>query len=82
MHPLLSCYKQKNPTSMVTSKCFTIYYVGGHSIDLVIDDFESDRDEIVNALELLIRTYAENKVRVGVDILLLRYLWYDADKVR
>ena len=61
------------------NKCFSIFYVGGRSIDLVIDEHESYRDEIVDTL---MHTYTLKKVKTGVDVLLLRYIWYDADKVR
>jgi len=47
---------------------------------LVIDDHESYRDEIVDTLEHLMHHYAVKKLGVGVDVLLLRYVWYDIDK--
>jgi len=62
------------------SQCFSIFIVGGRTIDLMINDEESDRDEVVSALEELIMTYTEAKETVGNDIQLLRYIWLDVDK--
>jgi len=46
----------------------------------MIDDEDSNRDEIVGTLENLIDTYTEAKKRVGKDIILLRSIWFDVDK--
>ena len=40
-----------------------------------------DRDTILDALDHVIRSYQAAKQRVGNDVLLLRYIWLDVDKV-
>jgi len=71
----------RKPIDIDSSKCFSIFCVGGRSIGLMIDDIGSNRDEIVDALERLTCAYAKKKERVGGSVLLLRYIWYDSDKV-
>eukprot|EP00980_Cylindrotheca_fusiformis_P020851 scaffold7839_cov59-Cylindrotheca_fusiformis.AAC.2 len=38
------------------------------------------RDEILNALDTIIKTYQKAKIMVSNDVLLLRYVWREADK--
>jgi hypothetical protein len=40
-----------------------------------------NRDEILDTLDRIIQTYQEQKVKVSNDVLLLRYVWLEADKV-
>lgn len=42
---------------------------------------EVNRDEILDTLDRIIQTYQEQKVKVSNDVLLLRYVWLEADKV-
>lgn len=43
---------------------------------------EGDRNIILDALDTILETYAQVKRKVSNDVLLLRYVWLDADKVR
>ena len=45
------------------------------------EDLGIDRDDIVEALERLVDTYTRAKISVGNEILLLRNIWLDVDKV-
>lgn len=63
------------------SNCFSIIFRGDWTVDLMILD-EVDRNEILDALDQILHTYQEQKTRVSNDVLLLRYVWLDADKVR
>jgi len=65
------------------SKSFSIIFSGRErTLDLMIcqEDLGIDRDDVVEALERLVNTYAEAKVNVGNEILLLRNIWLDVDK--
>jgi len=61
-------------------KCFSIFFVGGRTVDLIISDDEADRDEVVAALERLMEEYAKAKLNVVDYVILLRYIWLDVDK--
>lgn len=73
------------------SQCFSIIFRGDWTLDLMIlassaSSSNSDykipaRDEILNALDKIIWTYQQAKVMVSNDVLLLRYVWREADKV-
>ena len=41
-----------------------------------------DRNVVLDALDLVLEAYQEAKVKVAKDVLLLRYVWLDVDKVR
>jgi hypothetical protein len=41
-----------------------------------------DRNTIIDALDSVLQAYQESKVKVAKDVLLLRYVWLDVDKVR
>jgi hypothetical protein len=72
----------KQPQDKVTpDKCFSIIFRGERQLDLMAQD-SMDRDEILDRLDHIIWTYQEAKRKVGNDVLLLRYVWLDADKVR
>jgi hypothetical protein len=40
-----------------------------------------DRDKFLDALDHIICAYQAAMVKVGKDVLLLRYIWLDVDKV-
>ena len=61
-------------------KCFSIIFRGDWTLDLMASQ-DVNRDAILDALDLIIQTYQEQKVKVSNDVLLLRYVWLDADKV-
>ena len=62
------------------SRSFSIIFRGERTLDLMTlpDD---DRDEILDALDRVINAYQDAKVKASNDVLLLRYIWLDVDKV-
>jgi hypothetical protein len=67
------------------SQCFSIIFRGDWTLDLMMmntnDGGESSsRDKILDALDRIVQRYAEQKSKVSNDVLLLRYVWLDADK--
>ena len=62
-------------------RSFSIIFRGARTLDLMTKD-EVDRDEVLNALDNVIRGYNAAKVKVANEVLLLRYIWLDLDKVR
>jgi hypothetical protein len=71
-----------NAAQLNSSQCFSILFRGDWTLDLMILD--SKRDEVLDALDLILKTYQQQKQRVSNDVLLLRYHWLDAvsEKVR
>ena len=67
--------------SGTTDRSFSIIFRGERQLDLMAAD-PMDRDEILDGLKHIILTYQEAKQKVGSDVLLLRYVWLEADKVR
>jgi hypothetical protein len=64
------------------SLCFSIIFRGDWTLDLMMAKQSTvTRDEILNALDTIIGTYQRAKVMVSNDVLLLRYVWREADKV-
>ena len=61
-------------------RSFSIIFRGEKQLDLMAKDC-MDRDEVLDALDHIILTYQEAKLKVAHDVLLLRYVWLDADKV-
>lgn len=62
------------------NRSFSIIFRGERTLDLMTTD-DLDRDTILDALDHVIRSYQAAKQRVGNDVLLLRYIWLDVDKV-
>jgi len=60
-------------------RSFSIIFRGERQLDLLAAD-PMDRDEILDGLKHIILTYQEAKQKVGADVLLLRYVWLEADK--
>jgi hypothetical protein len=58
---------------------FSIIFRGARTLDLMASS-ESERDEICDTLDRILKAYQRGKVRVSTDILLLRYIWLDIDK--
>ena len=62
--------------------CFSIIFRGDWTLDLMMSKTAKiSRDQILNALDHIINSYQNAKVQVSNDVLLLRYVWRDADKV-
>ena len=77
------------------SQCFSIIFRGDWTLDLMLlspssstssglasSGGGSSRDEILDALDMILKTYQHKKENVSNDVLLLRYVWMDADRVR
>ena len=62
------------------NRSFSIIFRGERTLDLMTAD-DLDRDSILDALDFVIRSYQAAKQKVGNDVLLLRYIWLDVDKV-
>jgi hypothetical protein len=64
------------------SLCFSIIFRGDWTLDfMILSGNPRARDGILNALDQILQTYQEQKKKVSNDVLLLRYIWEDADKV-
>jgi hypothetical protein len=62
--------------------CFSIIFRGDWTLDLMMEKCSSvSRNEMLNALDDIIFTYQEAKQQVSNDVLLLRYVWREVDKV-
>ena len=72
--------KDAPPDKVTPDKSFSIIFRGERQLDLMAQN-SMDRDEILDRLDHIIYTYQEAKRKVGTDVLLLRYVWLDADKV-
>ena len=76
------------------SQCFSIIFRGDWTLDLMLLSPSSStssglasgggtsRDEILDSLDMILKTYQHKKENVSNDVLLLRYVWMDADRVR
>jgi hypothetical protein len=60
-------------------KSFSIIFRGARTLDLMMP--YGDRNVVLDALDLVLGAYQEAKVKVAKDVLLLRYVWLDVDKV-
>jgi hypothetical protein len=61
--------------------CFSIIFRGDWTLDLMMIS-QGKRDQVLDALDRVIQTYQNAKRQVSNEVLLLRYVWLDADKVR
>lgn len=64
---------------VATERSFSIIFRGERQLDLMAAD-PMDRDEVLDGLKHIILTYQEAKKMVASDVLLLRYVWLEADK--
>lgn len=64
---------------MKPNQSFSIIFRGARTLDLMMK--RGDRDLILDALDDVLEAYERAKVRVAKDVLLLRYIWLDVDKV-
>ncbi len=62
------------------SKSFSLIFRGAKTLDLMVDE-GGDREEILYVLTNIIRQYGLAKLKVGNEVLLLRYVWNDVDRV-
>jgi hypothetical protein len=64
--------------------CFSIIFRGDWTLDLMMTYGQPNitRDQVLDALDRIVQTYQAAKRQVSNEVLLLRYVWLDADKVR
>ena len=76
-------YEAADDVVLTPGRCFSIIFRGDWTLDLLLDSESNvSRDDILNSLDRIIQSYQEQKVKVSNDVLLLRYVWLEADKVR
>jgi len=61
-------------------RSFSIIFRGERTLDLMVLE-EDQRDDILDALDNVLRAYQAAKLRVTNEVLLLRHIWLDVDKV-
>lgn len=59
---------------------FSIMYRGERSVALITNS-EEDFNIIIRTLDILVDTYNKASLSLGKDVMLLRYIWSDMDKV-
>ena len=62
-------------------RSFSIIFRGERTLDLMTLE-DDQRDDILDALDHVLQAYQAAKLKVTNDVLLLRYIWLDADRVR
>ena len=62
-------------------RSFSIIFRGERTLDLMTLE-EDQRDDILDALDLVLQAYQQAKLKVTNQVLLLRHIWLDVDKVR
>ena len=63
------------------SRSFSLIFRGAKTLDLMVAE-GGDREEILYVLTRIIEEYGIAKLKVGNEVLLLRYIWNDVDRVR
>lgn len=63
------------------AKSFSLIFRGAKTLDLMVDE-GVDREQILYILNNIVAEYARAKVKVGNEVLLLRYIWSSVDRVR
>ena len=69
-------------TELHSNNSFSIFYLGSRTLDLVLVEDEIEINRVLDMCNTLIQSYSHAKLRVGNDVLLLRYIWLDIDTVR
>jgi hypothetical protein len=62
-------------------RSFSIIFRGERTLDLMTLE-EDQRDDILDALDNVLQAYQQAKLKVTNEVLLLRHIWLDVDKVR
>ena len=60
-------------------RSFSLIFRGAKTLDLMVD-VGVDREQILYILNSIVTEYGRAKVKVGNEVLLLRYIWNDVDK--
>jgi hypothetical protein len=72
---------ERNKNELIVEKCFSIIHGQERSIDLMIVDDNIVRDDVIKSIETLFDAYTAAKRFVSKDVLLLRSVWLECDKV-
>lgn len=62
-------------------RSFSIIFRGERTLDLMVLE-QDQRDDILDALDNVLQAYQTAKLKVTNEVLLLRHIWLDVDKVR
>lgn len=60
-------------------RSFSLIFRGAKTLDLMVDE-GGDREQILYILNSIVTEYGRAKVKVGNEVLLLRYVWNDVDR--
>ena len=60
-------------------RSFSLIFRGAETLDLMVDQ-GGDREEVLYILNSIIGQYESAKLKVGNEVLLLRYIWNDVDR--
>lgn len=63
------------------NRSFSLIFRGAKTLDIMVDE-GVDREMILYVLNSIVTEYGRAKVKVGNEVLLLRYIWNDVDRVR
>lgn len=72
----------KKGVELDPTRCFSIIYGGERTLDMMVNDEDVTKDEIMSILEALREKYTAAKIKVNPDHLLLRQIWADVDTDR
>lgn len=61
------------------NRSFSLVFRGAKTLDLMVDE-GGDREHILYILTSMVTEYGRAKVKVGNEVLLLRYIWNDVDR--
>mmetsp|Transcript_2537 Transcript_2537/g.5411 ORF Transcript_2537/g.5411 Transcript_2537/m.5411 type:complete len:881 (-) Transcript_2537:42-2684(-) len=61
------------------NRSFSLVFRGAKTLDLMVDE-GGDREQILYILNSMVTEYGRAKVKVGNEVLLLRYIWNDVDR--
>lgn len=71
----------KSGIPLLDENCsLSLIFRGANTLDLMVDS-SGERETLLNVLNGLMVEYGRAKVKVGNEVLLLRYIWNDIDRV-
>ena len=62
------------------NRSFSLIFRGVKTLDLMVDE-GGEREKVLYILNSIVTEYGRAKVKVGNEVLLLRYVWNDVDRV-
>ena len=62
------------------NRSLSLIFRGAKTLDLMVEG-SGERETLLNVLNGLVAEYGRAKVKVGNEVLLLRYIWNDIDRV-